>query len=97
MSARRGTLGASEWRLFWRVTLPLAHRSIFAAAALAFARSLGDFGVTLMVAGNIPGRTQTVAVAIYDAVESGNGARRAHAGAGDLRRRAADSDARQSV
>lgn len=67
------TLGASEWRLFWRVTVPLAHRSIFAAAALAFARSLGDFGVTLMVAGNIPGRTQTVAVAIYDAVEAGNG------------------------
>ena len=67
------TLGASEWRLFWRVTLPLARRSIFAAIALAFARSLGDFGVTIMVAGNIPGRTQTVAVAIYDAVESGNG------------------------
>jgi len=67
-------LGASEWRLFWRVTLPLAHRSILAAVALAFARSLGDFGVTLMVAGNIPGRTQTVAVAIYDAVEAGNGA-----------------------
>ena len=67
-------LGASEWRLFWKVTLPLAHRSILAAAALAFARSLGDFGVTLMVAGNIPGRTQTVAVAIYDAVEAGNGA-----------------------
>ena len=67
-------LGASEWRLFWRVTLPLARRSISAAVALAFARSLGDFGVTLMVAGNIPGRTQTVAVAIYDAVESGNGA-----------------------
>jgi molybdate transport system permease protein len=64
-------LGASEWRLFWRVTLPLARRSILAAVALAFARSLGDFGVTLMVAGNIPGRTQTVAVAIYDAVESG--------------------------
>src|SRR3984893_13696743 len=65
-------LGASEWRLFWRVTLPLARRSVLAAVALAFARSLGDFGVTLMVAGNIPGRTQTVAVAIYDAVESGN-------------------------
>ena len=65
-------LGASEWRLFWRVTLPLARRSILAAVALAFARSLGDFGVTLMVAGNIPGRTQTVAVAIYDAYESGN-------------------------
>src|SRR5271163_3841740 len=68
------TLGASEWRLFWIVTLPLARRSILAAVALAFARSLGDFGVTLMVAGNIPGSTQTVAVAIYDAVESGNGA-----------------------
>ena len=66
-------LGASEWRLFWRVTLPLARRSIFAAAALAFAQALGDFGITLMVAGNIPGRTQTVALAIYDAVESGNG------------------------
>ncbi|MBZ5675782.1 MAG: molybdate ABC transporter permease subunit [Acidobacteriia bacterium] len=65
-------LGASEWRLFWRVTLPLARRSILAAVALAFARSLGDFGVTLMVAGNIPGRTQTVAVAIYDAYEAGN-------------------------
>ena len=52
-------LGASEWRVFWRVTLPLARRSIFAAGVLAFARSLGDFGVTLMIAGNIPGRTQT--------------------------------------
>src|SRR5579863_4313530 len=65
-------LGASEWRLFWRVTLPLARRSISAAVALAFARSLGDFGVTLMVAGNIPGQTQTVAVAIYQAYEAGN-------------------------
>lgn len=68
------TLGASEWKLFWRVTLPLAQRSISAAAALAFARALGDFGVTLMIAGNIPGRTQTVAIAIYAAVESGDGA-----------------------
>ena len=68
------TLGASEWRIFWNVTVPLARRPIAAAAALAFARSLGDFGVTIMIAGNIPGRTQTVAVAIYDAVESGNGA-----------------------
>jgi len=67
-------LGASEFKLFFRVSLPLARRSILAATALAFARALGDFGVTLMVAGNIPGRTQTVAVAIYDAVESGNGA-----------------------
>jgi molybdate transport system permease protein len=66
-------LGASDLRIFWRVMIPLARRSIFAAAVLAFARSLGDFGVTIMVAGDIPGRTQTVAVAIYDAVESGNG------------------------
>lgn len=67
------SLGASEWRIFSRVTLPLVRRSILAAAAIAFARSLGDFGVTIMIAGNIPGRTQTIAVAIYDAVESGNG------------------------
>ena len=67
-------MGASEMKLFFRVSLPLAGRSILAATALAFARSLGDFGVTLMVAGDIPGRTQTVAVAIYDAVESGDGA-----------------------
>lgn len=66
-------LGASELRLFWRVTLPLARRSILAAGALAFARSLGDFGVTLMIAGDIPGRTQVVSVAIYDAVEGGQG------------------------
>ncbi|HLH43976.1 MAG TPA: molybdate ABC transporter permease subunit [Bryobacteraceae bacterium] len=66
------TLGASEWRLFWRVTAPLARRSILAASALAFARSLGEFGATLMVAGNIPGRTQTIALAIYDAYENGN-------------------------
>src|SRR5271169_1060198 len=66
-------LGATELRLFWRVTLPLVRRSILAAGALAFARSLGDFGVTLMIAGNIPGRTQTVALAIYDAVEANNG------------------------
>src|SRR5215471_11691871 len=66
-------LGASELRLFWRVTLPLARRSILAATALAFARSLGDFGVTIMIAGNIPRRTQTMAIAIYDAFESGNG------------------------
>jgi molybdate transport system permease protein len=66
------TLGASEWKLFWRVTLPLARRSILAATALAFARSLGEFGATLMVAGDIPGRTQTVALAIKDASDAGN-------------------------
>lgn len=68
------TLGASEWRVFREVSLPLAMRPVLAATALAFARALGDFGVTIMIAGNIPGRTQTVAVAIYDAVEAGNGA-----------------------
>ena len=67
-------LGAPEWQVFWRVTLPLARRPIAAAAALAFARAMGDFGVTIMIAGNIPGRTQTMATAIYDAVESGQGA-----------------------
>ncbi len=59
------TRGASAWKL--------ARRPIYAASALAFAQALGDFGATLMVAGNIPGRTQTMALAIYDAVESGNG------------------------
>jgi molybdate transport system permease protein len=66
------SLGASEWRLFWGVSIPLARRPIAAATALAFARSLGDFGATLMVAGDIPGRTQTAAIAIYDAVYQGN-------------------------
>ena len=66
------SLGASEWRTFWRVTLPLAWRGLSSLASLSFARSLGDFGVTIMVAGSIPGRTQTLSVAIYDALESGN-------------------------
>ena len=68
------TLGKSEWQVFRRVTLPLASRGILAAAMLAFARSLGDFGATLMVAGNIPGRTQTAAIAIYDATQAGRDA-----------------------
>ena len=67
------TLGASELRVFLKITLPLARRSVLAAAVFAFARALGDFGVTIMIAGNIPGRTQTMAVAIYDAVQAGNG------------------------
>jgi molybdate transport system permease protein len=66
------TLGASESRIFFQITLPLARRSVIAATVFAFARALGDFGVTIMIAGNIPGRTQTMAVAIYDAVQSGN-------------------------
>ncbi len=64
-------LGASEWRVFFTVSLPLAGRTVMAATMLAFARALGDFGVTIMIAGNIPGRTQTAAVAIYDAVQAG--------------------------
>ena len=67
------TLGTPEWRVFLRITLPLGRRSILAATVFAFAQALGDFGVTIMIAGNIPGRTQTMAVAIYDAVQSGNG------------------------
>src|SRR5216683_2248317 len=65
-------LGASDWRVFWRVTLPLSRRAVIAASVLAFARALGDFGATLMIAGDIPGRTQTAAIAIYDAVEAGD-------------------------
>ncbi len=65
------TLGQPELKVFWRVTLPLASRGIIAAAMLAFARALGDFGATLMVAGNIPGRTQTAAIAIFDAAQAG--------------------------
>lgn len=66
------TLGRSEAGVFWTVTLPLAWRGILAGTVLAFARALGDFGATLMVAGNIPGRTQTLAIAVYDAVQAGN-------------------------
>jgi molybdate transport system permease protein len=65
------TLGLNERRVFFRVTLPLAWRGVLAATALAFARALGDFGITIMIAGNIPGKTQTASVAIYDAVQAG--------------------------
>jgi molybdate transport system permease protein len=68
------TLGASEWRIAWSVTLPLARPGLVAAATLAFARALGEFGVTLMVAGNIPGQTRTAALAIYDAMQAGRDA-----------------------
>ncbi len=63
------TLGRSEPAIFFTVTLPLAWRGILAGIALAFARATGEFGATLMVAGNIPGRTQTASIAIYDAVQ----------------------------
>ncbi|MCS6964087.1 molybdate ABC transporter permease subunit [Thermoflexus sp.] len=64
------TLGRSEWEVFRTITLPLAWRGILAGMILSFARALGDFGATLMVAGNIPGRTQTLAIAVYDAVQA---------------------------
>ena len=66
------TLGASEWRIFWQVMIPLAYRGIIAGTILAFARGLGEFGATLMLAGNIPGQTQTMPLAIFFAAESGN-------------------------
>lgn len=65
-----GTMGAPPWRVFWDITLPLARPGILAGTVLAFARSLGEFGATLMVAGNIPGRTQTLPLAIYDLVQA---------------------------
>jgi molybdate transport system permease protein len=68
-------LGRGELSVFWAVTLPLAWRGLAAGMVLAFARALGDFGATMMVAGNIPGITQTASLAIYDAVQAGDQAR----------------------
>jgi len=65
------TLGRSEWATAWSVTLPLARNGIVAGLVLAFARALGEFGATLMLAGNIPGKTATVPLAIYTAVQTG--------------------------
>jgi len=64
------TLGRSEWNIFWSITLPLSWRAAFAGTVLAFCRALGDFGITLMVAGSIPGLTQTMPLAIYDYVQA---------------------------
>lgn len=69
------TLGDTEARVFFRVTLPVAMRGIVAGTLLAFARALGEFGATLMIAGNLPGRTQTLSMAVYDAVQAGDQAR----------------------
>ncbi|MCI1945468.1 molybdate ABC transporter permease subunit [Clostridium luticellarii] len=65
------TLGVPEWKVFWKVMLPLAWPGIGAATVLSFARCLGEFGATLMVAGNIPGKTQTIPIAIYFTAENG--------------------------
>ncbi|HKZ55155.1 MAG TPA: molybdate ABC transporter permease subunit [Anaerolineales bacterium] len=69
------TLGRSEISIFFTISLPLAARGILAGTMLAFARALGEFGATLLVASNIPGRTQTLPIAIYDAVQVGDQAR----------------------
>jgi molybdate transport system permease protein len=68
------TLGLSEAAVFLRVSLPLAWRGILAGAMMAFARAMGEFGATLMVAGNLPGKTQTLSIAVYDAMQAGNDA-----------------------
>src|SRR5436190_2148218 len=65
------TLGAGEWRVFFTITLPLARRGVLGGMLLAFARALGEFGATVMVAGNIPGQTTTLSVAIYQHVQLG--------------------------
>ena len=67
-------LGSTELKVFVQVTLPLAMRGIAAGAMLTFARAMGEFGATLMIAGNIPGKTQTLSLAVYDAVQAGNDA-----------------------
>lgn len=65
------TLGLSEMAVFLRVSFPLAFRGVLAGTMLAFARAMGEFGATLMVAGNLPGRTQTMSLAVYSAVQAG--------------------------
>ncbi len=65
------TLGVGEWGVFFRVTLPLAWRGVLAGLLLSFARALGEFGATLMVAGSIAGKTQTLSIAVFEAVEAG--------------------------
>lgn len=66
------TLGASRLRIFFTVTIPLAYKGIVAGALLAFSRALGEFGATILLAGNIPGKTQTLSLAIFGLVQSGN-------------------------
>lgn len=69
------TLGASPWRVFWTITVPLARRGLLAGVLFAFARALGEFGATIMVAGNIPGETSTLSLAIYQSVQLGEDTR----------------------
>ncbi|SOB71074.1 modB_ABC: molybdate ABC transporter, permease protein [Anaerobutyricum hallii] len=71
LSAGR-TIGMSEWKIFWKVQLPIAWPGVISGAVLAFARGLGEFGATAMIAGNIKGKTRTLPLAVYSAVASGN-------------------------
>ena len=68
------TLGAGNWRVFFTITVPLAARGIIGGMLLAFARALGEFGATIMVAGSIPGKTQTISLAIFQNVQLGDDA-----------------------
>jgi molybdate transport system permease protein len=68
------TLGASGWRIFFVITIPLAYKGIISGALLAFSRALGEFGATILLAGNIPGRTQTLSLAIFNFVQTGKDA-----------------------
>ena len=74
MALAARTLGAGELEIFLRISLPLAGRGVAAGLMLAFARAMGEFGATLMIAGNLPGKTQTLSIAVYDAVQAGNDA-----------------------
>ena len=71
LSAGR-TIGMCEWKIFWKVQLPIAWPGVISGAVLAFARGLGEFGATAMIAGNIKGKTRTLPLAVYSAVASGN-------------------------
>lgn len=64
--------GANEWQVLWRISIPMAMKSIIAGGILSIARALGEFGATLMFAGNLPGKTQTTPLAIYTAIDAGN-------------------------
>jgi len=68
------TLGAGEWRIFFSISLPLASRAVLGGALLAFARAVGEFGATIVVAGNIPGETTTLSLRIYEAIQLGHDA-----------------------
>jgi molybdate transport system permease protein len=72
------SLGYAPWQCFYKITLPLAVRGLFAAAILGFTRAMGEFGASIMIAGNIPGRTQTIASALYSAQQSGHNTRATH-------------------